>query len=213
MWEAMRTLCHERTAARLRALLAKPLEGTTRETIMHLLADNEGQRANARAAEIQSVRISRSPSAPTRADIASSAARPSGESEMLACFEDEVSALALLERIVWPDGRVCPRCGVRDRVGRLEGNSTRLGAFKCYACRRTFSITSGTVFSSSHVPLHKWMQAIYLLEGSNRPIRPGKLARLINVSFKTADRMQRKLQKYASSVGVRAIDRQEMANQ
>lgn len=119
-------------------------------------------------------------------------------SESLARFADELSAHRYLEGILWPDGATCPRCGTQGRIGRLDGASTRLGAYKCYACRRTFSLTHGTIFSSSHVPLHKWLQAIYLTEGGKKPIRPHHLQRILNVSFKTAATMLRRIENAAS---------------
>ncbi len=108
-------------------------------------------------------------------------------------FLDELSAHRFLEGTLWPDGPTCPRCRARGRVGRLDGNSTRLGAYKCYACRRIFSITYGTVFSGSHVPLHKWLQAIYLTDGGAKPVRPQHLGKILNVSHKTAATIQQKL--------------------
>jgi len=108
-----------------------------------------------------------------------------------------MSAHEYFERILWPNGPVCPRCGVQGRVGKLNGNSTRLGTYKCYACRRTFSVTYGTIFSASHVPLHKWLQAIYLTDGGTKSIRPHHLQRILNVSFRTALVMLRKLHEAA----------------
>ncbi len=116
----------------------------------------------------------------------------------LSRFADELSAHQYLEHILWPNGPHCPRCGVHGRVGRLNGASTRLGALKCYACRRTFSVTHGTIFSSSHVPLHKWLQAIYLTDGGTKPIRTHHLELILNVSFKTASGMLRKLKQAAN---------------
>jgi transposase-like protein len=106
---------------------------------------------------------------------------------------DEECAQRYLEKIRWPDGIVCPHCACKGRVGRLNGGSTRLGTYKCYACRKSFSITHGTIFSASHVPVHKWLQAIYLTEGGANPIRPHHLHRILNVSFKTAASMVRRL--------------------
>ena len=117
-----------------------------------------------------------------------------GNPPALACFEDELSALAYFESIIWPNGRICPRCRAPGRIGRLDGQSTKVGTFKCYACRRNFSITRGTIFDSTHVPLHKWMQAIYLSAGGAKPIRANQLARVIDVSFKTAARMLKRLE-------------------
>ncbi|MBV8186223.1 MAG: transposase [Alphaproteobacteria bacterium] len=119
--------------------------------------------------------------------------------QTLARFADEASAQKYLEGLLWPNGPVCHRCGGNDRVGKLDGASTRLGTYKCYACRRAFSVTCGTIFSASHVPLHKWLQAIYLTDGGTIPIRPHHLQRILNVSFKTASSILRKLRDAASN--------------
>jgi hypothetical protein len=86
-------------------------------------------------------------------------------------FADEASAHDYLEGIIWPRGPRCPHCG-QDRVGKLNGATTRLGTYKCYGCRKAFSLTHGTIFSGSHVPLHKWLQAIYLTDGGTKLVRP-----------------------------------------
>jgi transposase-like protein len=114
---------------------------------------------------------------------------------ILAAFADELSAHRYLERVLWPNGPTCPLCGERGRIGKLDGTSTRIGAHKCYACRRIFSITSGTIFYRSHVPLHKWLQVIYLTEGRTTPLRPFHLARIVDVTCKTAISMLRRLEK------------------
>jgi transposase-like protein len=116
----------------------------------------------------------------------------------LARFADELSAHEYLERILWPDGVRCPHCSGQGRIGKLNGASTRIGAHKCYSCRKTFSVTHGTIFKSSHVPLHKWLQAIYLTEGGTKPMRPHHLQQILNVSFKTASFMMRRLRKAAT---------------
>lgn len=116
-----------------------------------------------------------------------------GEKQILSAFADELSAHRYLESVLWPHGPVCPRCRNGGRIGRLDGNSTRLGTFKCYACRRIFCMVQGTIFERSHVPLHKWLQAIYLTDGGSTPIRPYHLARIINVSCKTATSMLQRL--------------------
>ena len=77
-------------------------------------------------------------------------------------FHDEQSAIDHLESILWADGVVCPKCGTVDRSGKLQGKTARPGLRKCYACRKQFTVKVGTVFESSHVPLHKWLQAAYL---------------------------------------------------
>lgn len=114
-------------------------------------------------------------------------------------FSNELSAHQYLEGIIWPDGAKCPHCGGTERVGRLNGASTRLGTYKCYACRRSFSVTHGTLFMSSHVPVHKWLQAIYLTGGGTTNIRPHQLQRILNVSFKTASFILRRISEAAAS--------------
>jgi transposase-like protein len=109
--------------------------------------------------------------------------------ETLARFSDELSAQRYLESILWPDGIVCPHCCGRERIGKLNGSSTRVGAYKCYACRKSFSVTHGTIFRSSHVPIHKWLQAIYLTHGGTKAIEAHYLQQILNVSFKTAASM------------------------
>ncbi len=81
-------------------------------------------------------------------------------------FHDEEAAYAFLEARVWPNGPVCPHCGGVERISKMQGKSTRIGAYKCYQCRKPFTVKVGTVFEASHVPLHIWLQAIALLTAS-----------------------------------------------
>lgn len=83
-------------------------------------------------------------------------------------FRNEEAAYRYVEDIVWPDGRVCPRCGVIDKSGPLKGKSTRIGVYKCYACRKPFTVKVGTIFEKSHVPMHLWLQAMHLDASKNR---------------------------------------------
>ena len=122
-----------------------------------------------------------------------------GVREALGMFADELSAHRYIERLLWPEGVGCPRCS-STRVGKLDGASTRLGTYKCYGCRKAFSLLHGTVMSSSHVPVHKWLQAIYLTEGGTKPMRPHHLHRILNVSSKTASSMIRRIAESAESL-------------
>lgn len=101
-------------------------------------------------------------------------------------FHDETAAIKHLESIVWADGIVCPKCGVVDNSGELKGKSTRPGLRKCYACRKQFTVKVGTVFESSHIPLHKWLQAAYLLASSKKGISSHQIHRTLEVTYKTA---------------------------
>jgi transposase-like protein len=91
-----------------------------------------------------------------------------------------------VEARLWPNGAVCSHCGETKRVGKMGGKATRIGAHKCYACRKQFTVKIGTVFESSHVPLHQWLQAFYLICGSKKAISSNQLHRILGVTLKTA---------------------------
>src|SRR5256885_206698 len=74
-------------------------------------------------------------------------------------LQDEAAAYAWVEARVWPEGPICPHCGGLDRIGKLQGKSTRVGVYKCYQCRKPFTVKVGTVFEDSHVPMRLWLQA------------------------------------------------------
>lgn len=101
-------------------------------------------------------------------------------------FHNEEAAIAHLESIVWKDGPFCPHCGSIDRLGRLKGKSVRPGLWKCYNCRKQFTAKVGTVFESSHVPLTKWLQAVYLMASSKKGISAHQLHRILEVQYNTA---------------------------
>jgi len=85
-------------------------------------------------------------------------------------FHDEAKAFEHVEKILWPNGPVCPKCGNVDpsRIHRLQGKATRMGLHRCKECRRDFTVKVGTVFESAHVPLHKMLQAVYLMSCSKK---------------------------------------------
>jgi transposase-like protein len=101
-------------------------------------------------------------------------------------FHDEAKAFEYLEQIIWPEGLVCSHCGGTECVKKLEGKATRPGLYKCYDCRKQLTVKVGTVFESSHVPLHKWLQAAYLLASSKKCISSHQLHRTLEVTYKTA---------------------------
>ena len=108
-------------------------------------------------------------------------------------FQDEDAAYAKLESIVWPHGPVCRHCGSLDRMRRLRGKATRPGLYKCYACREQSRVTVGTVFGSSHIKLHMWLQAAYLMCAGKKGISSNQLARVLGVTVKTAWFMSHRL--------------------
>ena len=101
-------------------------------------------------------------------------------------FHNEEAAYAFVEARVWPKGPVCPHNGCVDRIGKMGGKSTRLGTYKCYQCRKPFTVKVGTIFESSHVELRLWLQAIYLIAGSKKGISSSQLHRILGVTLKTA---------------------------
>lgn len=103
-------------------------------------------------------------------------------------FHNEEAAYARLESIVWPNGPTCPHCGNADaaRIYRIKGKTARLGLHTCGECRKQFTVKVGTVFESSHVPLHKWFQAAHLLASSKKGFSAHQLHRTLKVTYKTA---------------------------
>lgn len=102
-------------------------------------------------------------------------------------FHDEDKAREHLEAIRWPDGPICPHCGVIDEATKLTGKSTRPGVYKCRACQKPFSVTVGTVYERSHIPLHKWVLATHLLTSSKKGMSAHQLWRMLGFgSYRTA---------------------------
>jgi transposase-like protein len=101
-------------------------------------------------------------------------------------FADEDAAIAYVEARLWPDGPVCPHCGLIGEAKRSKGKTTRPGLWNCRACRKPFSVRMRTVFESSHVPMRIWLQAIYLVCSSKKGISTRQLQRTLGGSMKTA---------------------------
>ena len=101
-------------------------------------------------------------------------------------FTDEAKAREHLEAIRWPDGPVCPHCGSVDKVYRLSGKSHRPGLIHCNNCNGSFTVTTGSVMESSHVPLNKWVLAYRLMASSKKGMSAHQLHRTIGVTYKTA---------------------------
>lgn len=101
-------------------------------------------------------------------------------------FHDEAAAYKFVEARIWPNGPVCPHCGGFERISKMGGKSTRMGAYKCYQCRAPFTVKIGTIFEASHVKLHHWLQAIFLMASSKKGISSNQLHRTLGVTLKTA---------------------------
>lgn len=102
-------------------------------------------------------------------------------------YHSNEAARKHLERLRWPNGPYCPRCGEAENVHRLEGKSTAPGLCMCNSCRTKFSVTMGTVFERSHIPLSKWMLGFRLMASSKKGISALQLQRSLDLkSYKSA---------------------------
>src|SRR5664279_6035930 len=102
-------------------------------------------------------------------------------------FNDEDAARKHFEAIRWPDGPVCPHCGVVGEATELQGKSTRPGLYKCRACQKPFTATMGTLYERSHIPLHKWLLATHLMTASKKGMSSLQLHRMLGFgSYRTA---------------------------
>lgn len=101
-------------------------------------------------------------------------------------FQSEAAAFEYVEARLWPNGPVCPHCAETARIGRLNGKTTRPGLRKCYACKKPFTVRMGTIFESSHLPLHLWLQVIHLMCASKKGISTRQIQRMLQCSMKTA---------------------------
>jgi transposase-like protein len=119
-------------------------------------------------------------------------------------LRDEQVAINYVENRIWTNGRVCPHCGVVDRSGKLANQRTKpsklnpegkliLGLWKCYACRKPFTVKVGTIFEDSHVPMHLWLQAVVLMCSSKKGISSNQLHRVLGVTLRTAWHMSHRI--------------------
>lgn len=101
-------------------------------------------------------------------------------------YTNEAAAREHLEAIRWPNGPICPHCGSVDNAAKLEGKSTRPGVYKCRDCRKPFSVTVGTVYERSHIPLNKWVLATHLICASKKGMSAHQLHRMLGLTYRSA---------------------------
>ena len=101
-------------------------------------------------------------------------------------FHNEEAAYGFVEARIWPKGPVCPHCGCVERISKMGGASTRIGSYKCYNCRKPFTVKIGTIFESSHIKLHIWLQAIFLISSSKKGVSANQLHRVLGITLKSA---------------------------
>jgi transposase-like protein len=107
-------------------------------------------------------------------------------------YSDPEKARTLLESIRWPNGPVCPHCknnGKDKAIYKLKpkaGSSTRSGVYKCGACRKQFTVTVGTIFEDSHIPISTWLMALFIMCSSKKSVSSHQIHRMLDVTYKTA---------------------------
>jgi transposase-like protein len=114
--------------------------------------------------------------------------------QLFELFPDEEAARTYLEDRLWPNGAICPGCRATERITTRKG-----GYYRCNACQLDFTIRTGTIFGRSHIPLHKWVYAMYLLVTARKGISSLQLAKEIGVSQKSAWFMLQRLREACSS--------------
>jgi transposase-like protein len=115
-------------------------------------------------------------------------------------FIDPVKARKHLEALRWPDGAECPHCGLIDAT-KLEGKKHREGVYQCNKCREQFTVTVGTVFEKSKIPLNKWLLATHLLCASKKGMSAAQIQRMLGVTYKTAWFMMHRIREAMTNDG------------
>jgi len=117
-------------------------------------------------------------------------------------FQDADKAREYLEMLRWPNGVICPHCGcIGSEHYALKGKSHRPGLWKCKDCREQFSVTVGTVFERSKIPLHKWLLAVNLLCASKKGMSSQQIHRMLDVTYKTAWFMTHRIREAMTTEG------------
>lgn len=100
--------------------------------------------------------------------------------QLFEMFPDQESARTYLEERLWPGGAVCPVCGEKEKIRARKG-----GYYRCNVCKIDFTVRTGTIFERSHIPLHKWIYAMYLLLTERKGISSVALSKQIGVTQKS----------------------------
>lgn len=122
-------------------------------------------------------------------------------------FTDNTKAREWLEARVWPNGPVCPHCGNTDhaKIRALQGKAHRPGLYQCAECREQFTVTVGTVFERSKIPLSKWLAALFLLTASKKGVSAHQIHRSLDISYKSSWFMMHRLREAMRSGGLEPL--------
>lgn len=113
--------------------------------------------------------------------------------QLFQMIPDAETARVYLESRLWPDGVTCPTCAGKERITTSKG-----GFYRCNRCKTDFTVRTGTIFERSHVPLHKWVYAMYLVVTARKGISSMQLAKEIGVTQKSAWFMLQRLREACS---------------
>lgn len=100
-------------------------------------------------------------------------------------FHDADKAREYLESLHWPNGAECPHCNLINAT-KVAGSTARPGLYMCNSCRKQFTVTVGTIFEDSKIPLNKWLLAFRLLNGGKKGISANELSRHLGITYKSA---------------------------
>lgn len=117
-------------------------------------------------------------------------------------YYDDNKARKHLEALRWQQGPACPHCGVVGNAKELKGKTTRPGLYKCNDCRKPFSVTVGTIFERSHIPLSKWLLAVHLMVFSKKGISAHQIHRMLGITYKSAWFMCHRIREAMASGGM-----------
>jgi transposase-like protein len=122
-------------------------------------------------------------------------------------FQDENMARQALEAVLWPDGPYCRHCGNSDpaMIAKMAGKSHRPGLYYCNECKGQFTVTVGTVFERSKVPLTKWWMAAHMLNSGKNGVSAHEIHRTLKVTYKTAWFMMHRLREAADTLHPNAM--------
>ena len=106
--------------------------------------------------------------------------------ELAPHFSDEDKAIELVQSLMWPNGAVCPHCEATDKQYKIKSAKARKGLWKCGHCRKQYTVKVGTIFEGSHIPMTKWLMAIYMMCSSKKGVSAKQLERSLGLTYKSA---------------------------
>jgi transposase-like protein len=120
-------------------------------------------------------------------------------------FFNEKAAFKYVESIIWKDGKKCPHCGNTGKIYELKGKSARAGLNKCGECKKEFTVRIGTIFEDSKIPLHKWLQAFYLICSSKKGCSSHQIHRTLEITYKSAWFLTHRIRECAKASGIEIV--------